>query len=39
MYLCRCSLFLGIAVVKTANNNREQKRYKDIIQDLRSGQY
>jgi len=21
------------------NNNREQKRYKDIIQDLRSGQY
>ena len=34
MYLCRCSLFLGIAVV-----NGEQKRYKDIIQDLRSGQY
>ena len=38
MYLCRCSLFLGIAVVNV-NNNREQKRYKDIIQDLRSGQY
>ncbi len=39
MYLCRCSLFLGIAVVNRVNNNREQKRYKDIIQDLRSGQY
>jgi len=26
MYLCRCSLFLGISVVNV-NNNREKKRY------------